>query len=839
MTGDRFRLVDRLFREAIRLPDGERSAYVRAQSADPSIVAEVEALLREDAATGIGLDEPVLGEEVRLANFVVGAAGDPEPIPETIGDYRIVGRIGRGGMGVVYEAEQELPRRLVALKVIETSLVSQQTQRRFEDEAAVLARLQHPGIAQIHEAGVVDTEGGRRAFIAMELVRGGTLTEHARQRELGVDDRLRLVAMVADAVHHAHQRGVIHRDLKPANILVDESGQPKVLDFGVARITDDERRSTLHRTSAGQIVGTLAYMSPEQAAGDPDELDVRSDVYALGVLAFELLTGRPPRDAAGAPLPELVRRVAEVPAPRLRTFAPRLRGDVETIVAAALRTDKEQRYPSAAALAEDIRRLLANQPINARAPTAIYQLRKFGRRHRGVVAASLLGLATLVGGMFATAIALRRALDAERSLSAQLAETDRQRRIAEAAAALLNDDVVAAIQPNKTVDDQMTLREVLDAAAGGVGERYEDPFAETSLRLTLAETYLGIGEIDRSEAQMRIAAERMPRLPEEDPLTLRLLAIEAEHADAAGRRADAVELYTELLDRLRRLDDPRPGQVGTTLSRRAEVRLLIGEAEAGLADALAARALCREAFGPAARETLDNEQVVGWILTDLDRVEEARVVLEDALAASVSRFGETDWSSINAMLNLAETTRWLGDLEACTRLNLRAERAMRERGTPERHPRYLAMLNNLALIYLQREAFLEAQPILERAVRIGGEVEGEDHPHTLTARHNLAAARMLGGDPDRAVRDLEQVIARRREVLGPEHVETLMSIGLQARALQRLDRLEEAEAKQRAVHAAMERQLGASHGLTQRARRDLESVIEARTGGADTEKHGG
>lgn len=276
------------------------------------------------------------------------------------------------GMGSVYQAEQENPHRIVALKVIKPGFVNGELLHRFEQEAHALGRLQHPGIAQIYEAGTADSGFGPQPYFAMEFIEGRTLIEFAEQRHLNLRTRLELTAKICDAVNHAHQRGIIHRDLKPANILVDEAGQPKILDFGVARVTDSDAEAT-RQTDLGQLIGTLAYMSPEQVQPNLLELDIRSDVYALGVIAYELLTGRLPYDTNRKALHEVVIQEAD-PAP-LSPINRIYRGDVETIVAKALEKDRACRYASAADLAADIRRYLADEPIvgRPRAPATSFR----------------------------------------------------------------------------------------------------------------------------------------------------------------------------------------------------------------------------------------------------------------------------------------------------------------------------------------------------------------------------------------------------------------------------------------------------------------------------------
>ena len=304
---------------------------------------------------------------------------------QLIGRYKVVRVLGEGGMGAVFLAEQDKPTRLVALKIIRPGVASAKLLRRFEHEAQVLGRLQHPGIAQIYEAGSADTGEGAQPYFVMEYVRGRSLLEYAQASQLGTRQRLELLAKICDAVQHAHQKGIIHRDLKPGNILVTEEGQPKILDFGVARATDADIQVTTIQTDVGQLVGTIPYMSPEQAGGDVTELDTRSDVYALGVLGYELLAGRLPYDLKKKTIPEAVRIIREDEPTPLSSVSRIYRGDLDTIVAKALEKDRERRYQSAAELAADVRRYLSDEPIVARRASTLYQLRKFARRNRGLV----------------------------------------------------------------------------------------------------------------------------------------------------------------------------------------------------------------------------------------------------------------------------------------------------------------------------------------------------------------------------------------------------------------------------------------------------------------------
>ncbi|MFO0824559.1 MAG: serine/threonine-protein kinase [Gemmataceae bacterium] len=384
--------VQELFDQAVALPAAERTAFLTAACAgDTSLHTEVASLLAADAEFAGGAADALLAPAL-IRTPVSVSPGFEEPLPSRIGRYRIVSRIADGGMGVVYEAEQDSPRRLVALKIVRTSLDSPTLKKRLSHEAEILGRLQHPGIAQVYDAGIA--EGGR-PFFAMELIRGLPLDEYARARSLSVSARLGLVARVCDAVQYAHEQGVVHRDLKPANLLVDEIGQPKVVDFGVARVTDADLLTGPGLTRTGQLLGTPNYMSPEQVNADPAAVDHRCDVYALGVILFELLSFQLPFRLKNRPLAEVAGIIGHAEPPRLGSINAELRGDVETIVARALEKEPARRYSSAADLAADLRRYLAHEPILARPPSSLYQLRKFARRNTA-----------LVGGVAATGLAL-------------------------------------------------------------------------------------------------------------------------------------------------------------------------------------------------------------------------------------------------------------------------------------------------------------------------------------------------------------------------------------------------------------------------------------------------
>jgi serine/threonine protein kinase len=398
MPSDDWKRMQELFEQAVDLDGIERERLLKSACAgNDQLRVEVQSLLLHHDESRQALDSPA----VRLASRHDPATSAPDLTGTRVGRYRVQSLLGTGGMSTVYLAEQEQPRRQVALKFIRAGVASRAAIRRFEYESQVLGRLRHPNIAQVYEAGTQDTADGGMPFFAMEFVPcARELTQFAEEEGLSLRERLELFVRVCDAVQHGHRRGIIHRDLKPSNILVDDAGEPKIIDFGVARATDSDLAKTTLITSVGQLVGTLQYMSPEQCAADPADLDTRSDVYSLGVVLYELLCGTPPYSIPRSAVHEAIRVIRETSPAKPSLHNRVLRGDVETIVLKGLEKARERRYQSAADLGHDIKRFLRSEPIEARPPTVTYQLRMLLRRNRRLA----MAVAAMFVILLATAI---------------------------------------------------------------------------------------------------------------------------------------------------------------------------------------------------------------------------------------------------------------------------------------------------------------------------------------------------------------------------------------------------------------------------------------------------
>ncbi|MHC5111460.1 MAG: protein kinase domain-containing protein [Planctomycetota bacterium] len=438
-----------LFDDAIDQAPDQRERLLEAGDIGNDVAQEVRRLILWHERSGDFINPPT-----SAASSLPYSSQVPSGFPEghAIGAFRIVRAIGSGGMGAVYEAVQENPVRKVAVKVLRWVVASREMEYRFQRESQVLARLRHPGIAQIYTAGIHKEGALDVPYFALEYIENArTLTDFAVDSKSDVNDRLKLVAATCDAVHHGHQRGVVHRDLKPANILVDPSDlgidgrlpRPRIIDFGIARTMDSDLAATTMRTDAGELLGTLRYMSPEQFDADPHEIDVRSDIYTLGVVLYELLCGHPPYDVKTTSIIHMARVVRNEAPRRLSAIDRRLKGDLEAITLKALEKDRRLRYQSAAEFGEDIRRFLRREPIVARPTTMAYHLRMFALRHR-LLCGAAVALMIMMGA--ATSISMHFAATAERERQASATNAYIANVVAAEAAISVNDVSEARIR---------------------------------------------------------------------------------------------------------------------------------------------------------------------------------------------------------------------------------------------------------------------------------------------------------------------------------------------------------------------------------------------------------
>lgn len=755
-------------------------------------------------------------------------------LPQTIGHYKILRLLGQGGMGAVYEAEQENPHRRVALKVIKPGLTTTELLRRFEREAEALGRLHHAGIAQIYEAGTADTGQGPQPYYAMELLDGRPLLRYATEEQINTRQRLELLAKVSDAVHHAHQRGIIHRDLKPGNILVDETGQPKVLDFGVARLTDTDSQAT-RQTDLGQLVGTLAYMSPEQVTADPFDLDVRSDVYALGVILYELLAGRRPYDVNRKLLHEAVQVILEEEPTPLSAVHRTFRGDIETIVSKALEKDKARRYASASDLASDIRRYLHDEPIVARPASTLYQVGKFARRHRALVTGALVVVIALaIGAVASTWQAVRathaeqaalrerdraraaegqaraerdratnaeqatakerdRAVEAEQIARQERDQTARQTQranreaaIAQATNGFLQNDLLAQASSERQgdkPDPDIKVRTLLDRAGANLeGKFAKQPEVEAALQATLGDTYLSIG----------------------------LYTEARRHLDAslALRRATAGELSVEALEAAEK--------AGTAALKQGK----FAESEAMLVRTLEQS---RKALGANHPVTLQTMSTLAGLYQFNRQFTKAEPLYRDALARLQHKLGPEHPETLQVMNDLALLQRTAGKYQEAESL-LQQVIAAREKIFGPNHVKTLESVGVLGALYWQTNQYDKAEPLFVRTVEGRKKVLGTEHPDTLIAMGNLGALYWKVGRLPEAERIWVATADTMKRTLGPEHYNTVVQMINVAALYLAQRRWQEAETIFTSVLQSLRKSVGAEHPRTLSAMKNLATV---------------
>ena len=839
-SSERHQTIRRIFHEVCDLPVAQREPRVRELCADDTALAnEVLALLDHD-----GRAAGITAAAVRVAPQPVADPGvfPPPGIPPVIGQYKLLRLIGAGGMGSVFEAEQSSPRRNVALKVLRTGVTGPAALDRFRRETRVLGKLQHSAIALIFEAGTFDGGFGAQPFFAMELVRGLALNEFASARKLGIRERVALLAEICDGVAHAHSQGIVHRDLKPGNILVDADGRPKILDFGIARATGEDAARTLGATLEGQIIGTLEYMSPEQASGASAEIDIRADVYSLGVMLFELCTGKLPHETRDKPLYEAVRLLRETEPRRMRDIDASLRGDLDTIVAKALEKAPVRRYASAAALAEDLRRFLRDEPILARPASALYTIRKFSRRHRALVAGIIAVFIVLVVGFGTTTWQWLRAAQAKKLAENRLVETKRALD-AEAAARAQSEEVLkflqgmlAAASPLESPNPQVTVREILDDAAKRLDAELTDrPAVAASLHETLAVTYDGLGLYEPSEHHWRRAIylartqSDRPEAPADFMSDLGGLLFQV------GRPAEAVAVLREAVGLLDAASpDGTPAQIRRNKAAASEARSLLAMAleDAGAGEQVEglyqkALADCRDA--QEAQEYCISSTVANYsrYLYYHDRLAEAEPLMREAITLEEQEHGHDHpkvAQAMNALASLLQMAQRFDEAEPLMRESL----AIARRRYGDDHAAIANPVNNLAFLLERKGDIAGAEQCYRDALALNRKYKGDRHPEVAINLVNLAGLFENQHRPDEVLalyREAESICA---EIHGEKHWITANCRSRLGAFLTTQNQLAAAEPLLRASVETLQKELGSDHDRTKAARQRLAAWETAR-----------
>jgi len=803
MNPKRWRKVDELFHAAVDCAGPERERVLNEGCGDDSTLrAEVESLLTAHQHAANFIDTPAFDTAPGAFSWASSPCSDGQHAPSTlgtgerIGPYTLCRILGTGGMGVVWEAAQERPRRMVALKVIRPGLLAPMVFRRFEREAETLARLQHPGIAQIFEAGTHTTETGTVAYFAMELVKGEPITDYLRnvetskKRRVEIGERLELFVKICEAVGHAHQRGVIHRDLKPNNILIAEVGavsdgdlisgrrtsrinnvpsaHPKILDFGVALTMDSDVQMTTLHTDVGQIIGTLPYMSPEQVAGRPDQIDTRSDVYSLGVLLYQLLSGRLPYDLSANSFPEAARIICEQAIAPLRTkefnsghrrellgrwrrhtaghesnqdphviFTARLiRYDLETIVAKALEKDPNRRYATVSEFASDVERYLRNEPIAARPASAFYQLRKWVARNRVLAAVSAIFAIVVIG----LAVSMSMLFVSERRASKN-AET--QAAVAEQRLATSNriktflESVFLANDPDLARGEDPRASELLARGMKRVEDELdEDPIVRSEVMGTLGTVSVGLSRFDDAISLLKPACElRVKILGGPDPLTVEYQRKLADALINVDKTEDAIDLLREALaaaqrdDRFDRLTVAAlEHDLGVALKGKDPV-----EAEMLHRQSLSTR---RELLGEQHEDVADSLMGLGVVLRIQGRPQEAITCYETALPILLEKFGEDRVAVANGYINIAVAKKANSDFVGAEENYLKGIKIYR-RLLGDEHMLLVNALHSLGKLYSDQFEYVRAEPYFREALDMAKRVFGEENSRVSFAKTSL------------------------------------------------------------------------------------------------------
>jgi tetratricopeptide (TPR) repeat protein len=727
-------------------------------------------------------------------NHTNGRSADVSLPADSFPGYEITAEIHRGGQGVVYEALQKSTQRKVAIKAMKEGPFGRPGDRtRFEREVQILGQLKHPHIVTIHDSG--SAAGG--SYFVMDYIVGSALDEFMAGQEQSIPETLELFARVCDAVNAAHLHGIIHRDLKPSNIRVGPQEDPHILDFGLAKvITGEDERCGM--TLTGQFVGSVPWASPEQAEGIPQKIDIRTDVYSLGMILFHMLTGRFPYEVSGN-IRDVIYNILKAEPVRPSTIRKQIDNEVETIVLKCLSKEPERRYQTAGELVRDVRRYLAGEPIEAKRDSVGYVLRKHLHRYRLPAAIAATFVLVVTVGFFTSLAFWRNAVDERNAAEAARTEAERQSAITQAVNEFLNKDLLAAANPMNTPNRQITVKEVLDSASASIKDRLEDePLVEAAIQLTVGSAYRELGEYELAAAHLERAVDlRRTTLGEEDAGTLFAANELALLYEKQGRYVDAESLLRSTLDAQQR------------------------------------------ALGEEHTQTMASMHNLALLHWRRGRYDEAIRLMLRSLALRQRVFGEDHFKTAVAEASLAGLYRAQGRYADAERLYVKALDVKR-RELPADHPDVLTTMNNLGLLYRQEGKFDKAEALLTEALDIRRRVLGEEHQSTLTSVANLASLYRGQGRYGEALELNKAGLKIERRVLGDDHPDTLSSINSMGLLLMLMNRLSEAEQYCREAVDGRRRVLGDDHPATLmsihnlgRLMRDLGRLEQAEALGAE------
>ncbi len=792
MTPERWAAAQQLFEAALAVAESARDAFVDQAASDAELAVLVRGMLSADAAERSGGDN-LAGVVSRAVEQVTGQRSTP--LVERLGPYRIVSMLGEGGMGAVYLAERDDDEFLqqVAIKVVR-GLLDPERVRQFRTERQILAWLEHANIARLIDGG---TSNDGLPYLVMEYVQGVPIDHHCDARRLGVADRLRLFLVVCDAVSHAHRSLIVHRDIKPTNILVTRAGVPKLLDFGIARLALEGAGGEAGITRGPGRMMTPDYASPEVVRGG--QVTTSADVYALGVLLYELLTGRRPLRFATMSTAEIERVVCQVeprpasvavaeagpPGPTVderaaarSTTAPRLRGelsgDLDVILATAMAKDPADRYASVEAFAADLQHHLAGRPVAARPATWAYTARRFAARHRWGAAAAALFVLVLAGAAVVLSMQAAR-------LAEERDRTARERDTAQQVVSFLT-GLFEISNPDAGAGASVTARELLDRGAERIdAELSGQPVVQARLLGTIGTVYGSLGVYDRAAALLERALE------------LRRTTLGVENADTA----QSMQLLAEALRELARLDEAE------TLHREAlAIKRRVDDAPASIAASL-------------------ND--LGLTLSERGKYVEAEPLLREAIATWRRLAPDPPADVAVGLNNLAQTLRQQGRLdEAATTLDEAI--AIRRRRFGNDHPLLANVLGHLGQVRNAQGDLARAEPLLREALAIRRKAYGDDHPDTATAFNNLASLLHDAGDLEAAEPFYRLALTSTEKRLGPRHPDYAVQVNNLASLLEDRDRLDEAETLYRVSYDVRRTAFGAEHPAVARATHNLARV---------------